>query len=50
MAISPFIGGLAFQKGGADWVLALLTALALAKVVLVGALRVATGRKTATPP
>jgi len=46
MAISPFIGGLAFQKGGADWVLALLTAIALANVVLVGALRVLTWRRT----
>jgi predicted MFS family arabinose efflux permease len=34
MAIAPFLGGLAFQKGGADWTLALLTALALANVVL----------------
>ncbi len=44
MAISPFIGGLIFQKGGADGVLALLTAMALANVVLVGALRMLTWR------
>jgi hypothetical protein len=44
MAISPFIGGLIFQNGGADRVLALLTAMALANVVLVGALRMLTWR------
>jgi predicted MFS family arabinose efflux permease len=50
MAISPFIGGLAFQKGGAVWVLALLTAIALANVVLVAALRVLTWRARGSQP
>jgi predicted MFS family arabinose efflux permease len=39
MAVSPFLGGVAFQHGGADWTLALLTGLALINVVLVGALK-----------
>ena len=38
MAVSPYLGGLAFQKGGADWTLAMLAALALTNVVLVIAL------------
>lgn len=42
MAVSPFIGGLAFQKGGADWTLALLTAIALVNVLLVALLRIMT--------
>jgi predicted MFS family arabinose efflux permease len=42
MAISPFLGGLAFQKGGADWTLALLTTLGLVNVVLVLVLLVIT--------
>jgi len=42
MAVSPYLGGLAFQKGGADLTLSLVTAIALVNVVLVGALRVAT--------
>jgi predicted MFS family arabinose efflux permease len=46
MAISPFIGGLAFQKGGVDWVLAPLAAFALANVVLVVALGVLMWRQT----
>jgi predicted MFS family arabinose efflux permease len=39
MAVSPYLGGLAFQNGGADWTLGLLAALALANVVLAVALR-----------
>jgi len=39
MAVSPYLGGLAFQKGGADWTLGLLAALALANVVLALALK-----------
>jgi predicted MFS family arabinose efflux permease len=39
MAISPFLGGVAFQKGGADGTLAFLTALAVTNVVLVIALK-----------
>jgi predicted MFS family arabinose efflux permease len=42
MAVSPYLGGLAFQKGGAQWTLLLLTVLALANVILVGALRLVT--------
>ena len=38
MAISPFLGGLAFEHGGASWTLALLTALALTNVLLIGLL------------
>ena len=38
MAVSPYLGGLAFQQGGADWTLAMLAALALTNVVLVIAL------------
>jgi predicted MFS family arabinose efflux permease len=39
MAVSPYLGGLAYQKGGADWTLGLLAALALANVVLALALK-----------
>lgn len=35
MAASPFAGAMAFQKGGADWTLLILSAMALANVVLV---------------
>lgn len=42
MAVAPYLGGLAFQKGGAELTLVLVTAIALVNVVLVGALRVAT--------
>ena len=45
MAVSPYLGGLAFQKGGADLTLWLVTAIASANVVLVAALRVATWRR-----
>jgi predicted MFS family arabinose efflux permease len=41
MAVSPYLGGLAFQRGGADWTFALLAGLALANVVLACALRLA---------
>jgi hypothetical protein len=44
MAVSPYLGGLAYQKGGAEWTLLLLTTLAVANVILVGALRMATRR------
>jgi predicted MFS family arabinose efflux permease len=39
MAVSPYLGGLAFQRGGADATLGMLAALALTNVVLVIALR-----------
>lgn len=42
MAVSPYLGGLAFQQGGADWTFGMLAALALCNVVLVIALRVMT--------
>ena len=32
MAVSPYLGGLAFQKGGAGWTLGMLAGLALAKL------------------
>jgi predicted MFS family arabinose efflux permease len=44
MAVSPYLAGLAFQHGGADWTLRLLTAVTVANVVLVGALRWVTRR------
>jgi predicted MFS family arabinose efflux permease len=44
MALSPYFGGLAFQKGGADLTLALVTAIALANVLLAGVLRWTTWR------
>ena len=40
MAISPYLGGLAFQRGGADWTFALLAGLALTNVALAVTLRV----------
>jgi predicted MFS family arabinose efflux permease len=39
MAASPYLGGLAFQKGGADATILLLTVLAVANVILVAVLR-----------
>jgi predicted MFS family arabinose efflux permease len=39
MAVSPYLGGLAFARGGADLTFAILMALALANVVLAAALR-----------
>jgi MFS family permease len=39
MAVSPFLGGVAFQKGGAHGTLALLTVLAVINVVLAVALK-----------
>lgn len=45
MAVSPYVGGLAFQKGGANWTLGLLAALALTNVVLACALRIAIPRR-----
>jgi MFS family permease len=42
MAVSPFLAGVAFQKGGSEWTLLLLTVLAVANVILVGALRIVT--------
>ena len=44
MAVSPYLGGLAFQKGGADWTLGLLAGLALANVALAVALRLSIRR------
>jgi hypothetical protein len=41
MAVSPYLGGLAFQTGGADRTLGLLAGLALCNVVLVVALYLA---------
>ena len=43
MAISPFLGGVAFQYGGANWTLALLAGLALINVILVAALKLSIG-------
>jgi predicted MFS family arabinose efflux permease len=39
MAVSPYLGGLAFARGGADLTFAILMALALANLVLAAALR-----------
>ena len=38
MAVAPFIGGLLFQRGGAEWTLALLLMMASLNVVLVAVL------------
>jgi hypothetical protein len=47
MAISPYLGGLAFRRGGADWAFAILMTLALANVALAAALRqLISGRAT----
>ena len=45
MAVSPYLGGLAFQRGGADWTFALLAGLALVNVALAVTLRVLIARK-----
>jgi predicted MFS family arabinose efflux permease len=45
MAVSPFLGGLAFQYGGGKWTLGLLAAIALANVVLVTILLVVTKQR-----
>jgi predicted MFS family arabinose efflux permease len=45
MAVSPYLGGLAFQKGGATLTLVLLATIALVNVVFVGALRLITRRR-----
>jgi hypothetical protein len=39
MAISPFLGGVAFQIGGADWTFAMLAGLAILNVILAAALK-----------
>ena len=39
MTVAPFIGGLLFQRGGAEWTLALLLLMASLNVVLVAVLR-----------
>jgi hypothetical protein len=38
MALSPYVGAVAFQHGGATWTFALLLSLALANVALVAIL------------
>jgi hypothetical protein len=45
MAVSPYLGGLAFQRGGADWALGLLAGLALSNVLLVCALKLSLARQ-----
>ena len=45
MAVSPYLGGLAFQQGGADWAFGLLAGLALSNLVLVCALKLSIARK-----
>lgn len=45
MAVSPYLAGVAFQKGGADWTLGLVASLALANVALAVALRLAVPRE-----
>jgi len=39
MAVSPYLGGLAFERGGADWTLGMVAALAICNVLLVIALQ-----------
>ena len=43
MALSPYLGALAFQQGGATWTFGLLVGLAFANLVLVAILRVLSG-------
>jgi hypothetical protein len=45
MAVSPYLGGLVFARGGADWTFGLLMVLALANVLLVFVLRLLIVRK-----
>jgi hypothetical protein len=40
MAISPYLGGLALQRGGADWTFAMLMGVGLANFALAVTLRV----------
>ena len=49
MALSPFLGAIAFQAGGANLTLALLAFLAAANVLLVGLLWALTRRRPAAP-
>jgi hypothetical protein len=49
MVVSPFIGGLAFQRGSAFWTLRLLTALALTNVLLIGTILVQRGKNRKPP-
>jgi predicted MFS family arabinose efflux permease len=46
MAVSPYLGGLAFQRGGADWTLGMLVGLALANVVLAIALKLSVAARS----
>jgi predicted MFS family arabinose efflux permease len=50
MAVSPFLGGLAFQRGGAEWTLGLVAALALVNVVLVMVLAKRAARPSGPSP
>jgi predicted MFS family arabinose efflux permease len=45
MAVTPYLVGLAFQKGGAQWVLLSLTGLTMINIMLVGILRAITKRR-----
>lgn len=45
MAVSPYLGGLAFQRGGADWTFAILMVLGLANVALAVTLRLLIARR-----
>jgi hypothetical protein len=47
MAVSPYLGGLAFRQGGADATLGMLAGLALTNVLLVFALWFVVLRKQA---
>jgi predicted MFS family arabinose efflux permease len=47
MAISPYLGGIAFQRGGADWTFALLMVLGLTNVALAVTLRLLIVRRGA---
>ena len=46
MAVSPYLGGIAFQKGGAEWTLLLVSAFAVVNLLMVAALRVVTWRQS----
>lgn len=46
MAVSPYVGGLAFQYGGADWAFAILVCLGFVNIALAATLRMLIARKS----
>jgi predicted MFS family arabinose efflux permease len=50
MALSPFLGAVAFQQGGPAWTFMILLVLAISNVVLVGTLWIMSRRRRAQSP